>query len=67
MSNLTTYKVLRSHEGDKFYSDGDTRELSAADAKHLVDLGVLKEIAEGEKMEGAPQNKAEKPAKNKEA
>ncbi len=41
-----TYTVLREHEGDRYYSKGETRELDSAEAKHLIDLKVLKESAE---------------------
>ncbi|WP_042954174.1 hypothetical protein [Rhizobium leguminosarum] len=61
MSSKIAYTVLRSHEGDKFYAEGDIRELSAADAKHLVDLGVIKLL----KAEPKPKNKAEATPKNK--
>lgn len=50
------YDVLRGHEGDKFYREGDCRTLDAGEAKHLVDLGVLR----ARKSEKAPLNKAEK-------
>ncbi|MBY5689348.1 hypothetical protein HFO41_10985 [Rhizobium leguminosarum] len=59
MSSKVIYTVLRSHEGDKFYKEGDKRELSAAEAKHLVELGVLA------KAEPTPQNKAAPAPKNK--
>jgi hypothetical protein len=66
MSKMVTYKVLRSHEGDRFYKDGETRELSTADAKHLVDLGVLEEAVSGsEKAEMPPENKQEASPLNK--
>jgi len=74
-----TYRVLRQLDGDKQYLPGDTRELSPADAKHLVDLGALVEIDgaaadydEGQEDEGAGEkaqppveNKAEAPVENK--
>lgn len=37
------YKVLRGHEGDKFYNQGDTRTGRVDELKHLVDLKVLAE------------------------
>lgn len=64
MSDTKTYKVLRALDGDKSYAIGDTRELSAADAKHLLDLGVIEE-AGGAKQEAAPVNKAEAAPVNK--
>jgi hypothetical protein len=62
-AEMPEYKVLRQHDGDKQYWEGDKRELSAADAKQLVDLGVLKEVKA--KAETAPQNKAEPAPANK--
>lgn len=53
MSNIVTYNVLREHEGDRFYKTGETRDLDSAEAKQLVDLGVLA------KAEKAHANKAE--------
>ncbi|MBY3257070.1 hypothetical protein HFO09_23230 [Rhizobium laguerreae] len=61
MSSKNVYSVLRSHEGDKFYKEGDERALSGADAKHLVDLGVLKFL----KAAPTPKNKAAPAPKNK--
>lgn len=43
MSKTVKYDVLREHEGDKFYREGESREMSAGDAKHLISLGVLAE------------------------
>jgi multidrug efflux pump subunit AcrA (membrane-fusion protein) len=61
------YNVVRSHEGDKLYKEGDVRTSNEADVKHLVDLGVLApRPATGFKAEVAPLNKMEKaPASNK--
>lgn len=42
MSKTIVYDVLRGHEGDRFYKEGGERELTEADAAHLVKLGVLK-------------------------
>jgi hypothetical protein len=64
-ADMPDYKVLRQHDGDKQYWEGDKRTLPAADAKHLVDLGVLKEIKA--KAEAAPLNKAEPAPANKAA
>lgn len=36
------YKVLRPHQGDKWYAQGDPREAKEADVAHLVKAGVLK-------------------------
>lgn len=66
MTKLTEYRVLRQHEGDRFYNEGDTRTAAAGDVKHLIP-NVLEEIgpaaepveAPKEKAEPAPDNKAE--------
>lgn len=68
-----SYRVLRAMQGDRNYAEGDTRELTPAEAKHLVDLGVLKDLgpvkegkasadeaapdSEGKKQAPAPANK----------
>lgn len=54
---MAKYEVLREMQGDKNYKPGDHRDLSDADAKHLVDLGVLRKVG----------GKATRPAKNKSA
>lgn len=66
------YDVARIHEGDKLYKEGDVRVLNEAEAKHLVDLGVLvprqdrdPDTAPAEKAEPAPENKAEPAPANK--
>lgn len=53
------YKVLRRHEGDRFYEEGDTREGTAAELGHLVP-NVLELIGpvKAEKAEAKPKNKA---------
>lgn len=54
------FKVLRQHQGDKFYQPGDFREATEADVKHLIGTVLAKD--EGP----APSNKAEAAApKNK--
>lgn len=50
MSKTIVYDVLRGHEGDRFYKEGGERELTEADAAHLVKLGVLR--ATGRKPKG---------------
>ena len=57
------YTVKREHEGDRFYSVGDERELDELTAVQLVQLGVLEPIEI--KPDAAPQNKATKPEKTK--
>ena len=59
MAEKVTFNVLRRHEGDRLYEEGESREAVAADVAHLVDLGVL------EKAEGKVKNKAEPAAANK--
>lgn len=60
---MTTFKVVREHLGDKPYKEGDTREASEADVKHLIPK-VLQPL--DHKAEPAPLNKMEKqPAANK--
>lgn len=66
---MKTYKVLERHIGENAqepYKPGDTRELSAADAKALVDLGLLQEVEdEPADAKAAPATKPApaKPAK----
>lgn len=38
---IVKYDVLREHEGDRSYSEGDLREADSTEVKHLVDLGLL--------------------------
>jgi len=64
MAEKFTFKVLRQMDGDKQYFEGDTREMTEAEAKHLVSLGVLEKVGEA-KSEPAPQNKAEEARANK--
>ena len=42
---MVEYDVQREHYGDKYYVTGDKREANPADVKHLVDKGVLVEVA----------------------
>lgn len=66
MADLQKYRVLRIQDGDRTYVPGDIRELTAADAKHLLDLGVLEAADEAtQKAEPAPENKAESTVDNK--
>jgi hypothetical protein len=59
-TKLTRYAVLREHDGDRFYREGETRDARPADVAHLVGR-VLEEIgpAPAEKAEPIAQNKAE--------
>lgn len=58
---MATYRVLRQHEGDRLYLEGETREVDAAEVAHLERLGVLEKMedAPSDKSEPAPANKAE--------
>lgn len=55
---MKRYRVVRQHEGDRFYQEGDVREATPADVKHLVPH-VLQPIEDEAKAEPAPANKAE--------
>lgn len=60
------YKVMREHEGDKPYVEGDVREINEIDAKHLVDMGVLQTIDVVIESQNKPSaNKATEPQKVK--
>lgn len=43
MSKLTDYRVLRQHDGDRFYNEGETRTARSDDVQHLIPK-VLEEI-----------------------
>lgn len=57
------YTVKRAHQGDKWYAEGDERELKEADAQYLVERGVLEPVEE--KAEPKAKNKAVSAPKNK--
>lgn len=62
-SKLQNFRVLREHDGDRFYKQGEIREAKAGEVAHLVGK-VLEPLAdepesEAAKAEPAPQNKAE--------
>lgn len=61
------YKVLRPHQGDKWYDAGDPREARETDVQHLVDRGVLEKVKPEAKAEPAPVNKAVTAPKTKAA
>ena len=56
MSKLQKYRVLRDHDGDRFYTEGETRTADPAAVAHLV--GKVLEPIKG-KAEPSPRNKAE--------
>jgi hypothetical protein len=58
MSDIRRFRVLRNHEGDRTYREGETREGTIAELGHLVPR-VLEEIGPAVKAEAAPLNKAE--------
>lgn len=60
MNDTLKWKVLRRHEGDRMYEEGDTREGTAAELGHLEGK-VLELIGpiKAAKAEKAPLNKAE--------
>jgi hypothetical protein len=68
MGEKLKWKVLRRHEGDRMYEEGDTREGTQAELGHLSPK-VLELIgaaeANVEKAEAAPLNKAEPAPQNK--
>jgi hypothetical protein len=43
MTKLMNYRVLRPHDGDRFYREGETRTAKDTDVKHLIP-NVLEEI-----------------------
>lgn len=59
---MKTFTVLRQHEGDRLYLEGEAREAEAGEVQHLVDMGVLGEAVPAQKAERAPLNKAERRA-----
>jgi hypothetical protein len=74
MPKLMQYRVVREHQADKAYREGDTREAVEGEVSHLVPhvlelIGPApskSEATEPEaKSEPAPQNKAEPEPTNK--
>jgi hypothetical protein len=57
-SKLQNYRVLRGHEGDRTYAEGETRQADPNAVGHLVGR-VLEPMPGGRKAEPAPRNKAE--------
>lgn len=73
MADKTTFRVVREHQGDRFYREGDERTANPGAVRHLVphvlapmvDAPAVKasEAAPKNKAKGAaPKNKAEAPA-----
>lgn len=61
MPDLQTYRVLRAHEGDRAYQEGETRKGLAADLGHLVPLTLEPVASEQEKPAKAPAPAKRKP------
>ena len=40
-TKMKSYKVMREHQGDKEYVEGDIRKANQIDVQHLVDRGTL--------------------------
>ncbi|MCA0963288.1 hypothetical protein [Salipiger bermudensis] len=59
------FTVLRPHQGDKWYDEGDEREAREADVAHLVERGVLAQAKPQKKAEPAAKNKARQVPSNK--
>ena len=59
------YRVLRQHQGDQPYAEGDTREADERDVAHLVANGVLEPVKA--KAVTPVKNKAEPAVRNKAA
>jgi hypothetical protein len=69
MSKLMEYRVLRAHDGDRFYHEGEIRTAREVDVKHLLP-NTLEPVGDApeppaEKAEPPVQNKAEPPVVNK--
>jgi len=63
MSEIT-YRVVRRHEGDRMYEEGETRTGTKAELGHLVP-NVLAEVVTQKKPEAKPETKAEPAPSNK--
>jgi len=69
MPKMTEYRVLRAHDGDRWYGEGETRAAVEAEVKHLIPqtlepIGPVEDEVE-EKAKPAPENKAEAAPANK--
>jgi hypothetical protein len=62
MSQIYDWKVIREHQGDRFYNEGETRQGTEAELGHLVPRVLVKLGPAGEKAEASPLNKAESAA-----
>ncbi|RYC10067.1 hypothetical protein [Ciceribacter ferrooxidans] len=59
MTKNLNWKVLRMHEGDRIYHEGEVRQGSMEELGHLSPLTLQLIEPEARKAEGAPLNKAE--------
>ena len=58
MDKVETYRVLRGHEGDRTYIEGETRKGLAAELGHLVPLTL--ELMANEPAKAAPTKRKPK-------
>lgn len=61
MTELRDYRVVREHEGDRRYKEGEVRQAVPSDVAHLVPH-VLSPIEATKAERTAPRNKAENAA-----
>jgi hypothetical protein len=61
MSQTYDWKVVREHQGDRFYREGETRQGTEAELGHLVPR-TLQRLGAAEKSEPENLNKAESAA-----
>lgn len=61
MSQIRDWKVIREHQGDRFYEEGDVRQGTEEELGHLTP-NVLIKLGPAAKAEPAPLNKAESAA-----
>lgn len=70
---MAKFKVVRAHEGDRFYAEGEIREGKESEFKHLIphvlvpagDAPKSEQPVESKSLGAAPENKAEEPKGNK--
>ncbi len=57
---MVQFDVLRPHQGDKWYAEGDERTADEREVAHLVARGVLRKKAPEmeNKAQSVPKNKA---------
>lgn len=63
---MQKFKVLRRHDGDREYHEGDIREARAADVAHLVP-GVLFPLGDGAEAKSGEVGAADAPKAKKKA